>query len=143
MATHIRDLERSLQRTNHFIHELQTNLGWDDEQRVYTALRATLQQLRNRLTIEEATDFAAQLPLILKGVFYDGWNPSKTPEKIDKTAFLNRIHAHLNNNPNINPDLTVRIIFLTLKDHITGGEIDHVRNVLPKDIASLWGLEII
>jgi len=35
----------------------------------------------DRLPITIAANFAAQLPELLRGVFYDGWSPSRVPIK--------------------------------------------------------------
>ncbi|AKB78938.1 hypothetical protein MSHOH_2455 [Methanosarcina horonobensis HB-1 = JCM 15518] len=50
-------------------------LKWESKDRADQALRATLHTLRDRLTIEEIVQLAAQLPLPIKGMYYDGWIP--------------------------------------------------------------------
>ncbi len=58
----------------------------DDREFAYRVLRAWLHTLRDRLTIEASAHFAAQLPDLLRGVVYGGWNPSAFPEKYDVEA---------------------------------------------------------
>lgn len=79
------------------------------------------------MTIEEATDFSAQPPLIIRGSYYSEWNPSKTPLRINKEEFINRVHSHLNNDPNISVEDTVRKIFHLIEKKSTLREINDVK----------------
>ena len=47
-------------------------LGTDDRQDAYRAVRGVLHTLRDRLPVEESAQLAAQLPTLLRGVFYEG-----------------------------------------------------------------------
>lgn len=51
-------LDTMLQKTHEWLQDVMTELHWDSRQKAYTALRAVLHALRDRLTVEEATDFA-------------------------------------------------------------------------------------
>ncbi|MBS3748234.1 MAG: DUF2267 domain-containing protein [Candidatus Thermoplasmatota archaeon] len=70
MVQTIKNLENSIHKTNRWINEINNELEWNDKQTSYDALSDTLQIIRNMLTIEEATDFGSQLPLILRGTYY-------------------------------------------------------------------------
>jgi uncharacterized protein (DUF2267 family) len=41
-------------------------------------LRATLHALRDRLIIDEVAQLSAQLPMLIRGLYYKGWDPTKT-----------------------------------------------------------------
>jgi uncharacterized protein (DUF2267 family) len=71
-----------------WLSQVATTLGTEDRQFAYRALRAWLHTLRDRLTVESAVDFAAQLPELLRGAFYDGWEPTKVPLKYDIDGYL-------------------------------------------------------
>jgi Uncharacterized conserved protein (DUF2267) len=43
------------------------------------ALRSVLHVLRNRLTPEQAVHLGAQLPLLVRGIFYEGWRIAGKP----------------------------------------------------------------
>src|ERR671915_454649 len=89
--SHVDAIERSVHKTNQWLHELAGELG-TDERTAWRVLRAYLQLLRDRLTIEEAAQLAAQLPHLLRGLFYEGWDPSRTPETYrDRETFLARL----------------------------------------------------
>ena len=62
-----------------------------DEAAAYSVLRSVLHQLRDRLTLEEGVDLGAQLPLIVRGLYYDGWRPHRVPRKLTKEKFLDEL----------------------------------------------------
>jgi len=92
-ATGIEAFDRAAQRANEWLNDLATELGKDEDRAyAYRVLRSYLHVLRDRVTPDEAVHFASQLPLLLKGVFYDGWHPSTTPETYrDADTFLARL----------------------------------------------------
>jgi len=104
----------------------------------YAALEGTMQILRDMLTVDEATDLGSQLPLLIRGTYYTNWDPSETPIDLNKSDFVSRVHAHLGNNPDIEPTETVQKVFDFLKGKITPGEIEDVKAQLPEDIKKLW-----
>lgn len=138
MVQTIKNLENSMHKTNTWINEINEKLDYNDKQTAYTALEGTIQILRDMLTVEEATDLGAQLPLLLRGTYYTNWNPSETPLDLNKSSFVSRVHAHLGNDPDIEPTETVQNVFEFLKTKITPGEIQDVKSQLPKDIKTLW-----
>jgi uncharacterized protein (DUF2267 family) len=68
--------DKTVHKTNTLLKQIETELGWENQRSMsYTALRAVLHALRDRLTVQEAADLAAQLPLLVIGIFYEGWDP--------------------------------------------------------------------
>ncbi len=135
--TKIRNIERAIHDFNKWINNIQDELKCDEEQ-AYTALCAVLQILRDRLTSAEATHLGAQLPLIIKGIYYDKWKIKDKPEPIDKMTFTSRVHAQFNNNPEINPTNIILSVFRTIKKQITPGELEDVKSNLPDEIKQLF-----
>jgi uncharacterized protein (DUF2267 family) len=81
--------DKTIEKTNVWLGELQAVLTWDDRERAYHALRAVLHALRDRLPPHEAVDLGAQLPMLVRGFYYDGWHPADKPLKYrDKRPFL-------------------------------------------------------
>jgi len=140
MATeHLAPFERTVQRTNEWLGELQQELGRDDAQYAYRVLRAVLFALRDRLTVEEASDFAAQLPMLVRGIYYEGWNPAHTPSKErNREAFLQHVAQFLADIPTEDPETLTRSAFKVIDRHVQAGEIKHVKDMLPKDVRDLW-----
>jgi uncharacterized protein (DUF2267 family) len=129
-TTRVDAVERSVQKTNQWLHELAAELD-TDERTAWRVLRAYLQVLRDRLTIDEA----AQLPHLLRGVFYEGFDPGHQPEKIrDRDVFLARLadRAQL---PDADEAAAAAATVTRLpRRHITPGELEDVLSQLPTEI---------
>jgi uncharacterized protein (DUF2267 family) len=138
-VTTIPHIEASVHTANVWLKELAQELGWDDRERVYHALRSVLHALRNRLTVDEAADLGAQLPLLIRGVYYEGWDPSSTPVKErHKEAFLKHVTADFRDDAGVYPEAIAWAVFKLLERHVSSGEIKDVLHVLPREIRSLW-----
>jgi uncharacterized protein (DUF2267 family) len=130
---------RTLQQTQEWLKELMGEGGITDEHKAYAALRAVLQHLRDRLTVDEAAHLADQLPTLVRGIYYEGWHPAGTPTKDrSQEAFLAAVRENLSGHPEIRADIAVRQVFALLSRHISGGEVQDVRDMLPKDVQQLW-----
>jgi len=138
-AAQISAFQSTLQTTTDWLGELGAELGRDDPQQAYRMLRAVLMALRDRMTVEEATDFGAQLPMLIRGFYYEGWNPSKTPSgERDRQSFLERVAENLMPNVDGDPEQVTRAVFKVIQNHVTAGEIQDVKSNLPSDVQTLW-----
>ncbi|MFO7772948.1 MAG: DUF2267 domain-containing protein [Dehalococcoidia bacterium] len=137
-STGVSTLDTSVQKTNIWLKEVMEEIGSDDRRRAYLALRSTLQTLRDRLTVEEATDLGAQLPMLVRGFYYEGWNPSGKPVKFGKDDFLSSVGEHFVGEPGIDGEKIAQAVFKVLDRHITDGEIEDVKAILPRDLQEFW-----
>jgi uncharacterized protein (DUF2267 family) len=139
----IAPIEHAAHLTNAWLKELAEELGWDDRERAYHALGAVLHALRDRLTVTEAAHLAAQLPMLIRGLFYEGWNPNGKPVKERKKEdFLAHIEASLRGHADVYPEEVAWAVFKVLERHVSTGEIADVQHVLPAEIRSLWPVSI-
>lgn len=130
--------EATLQKTNAMLNDIEKEFGWKNRRHdAYAAIRATLQVLRDRLTVEEVAHVGAQLPMLIRGFYYEGWKPSKAPRKLNREQFLVEILARLSFIPEESPERFVRTIFSSLIRHTDPGSLDHLRRALPHEIATL------
>jgi uncharacterized protein (DUF2267 family) len=137
ITTGVRTFDQSLETTRQWLLEVQEQMGLDDEQRAFRIMRAVLQTLRDRLTVEEAVQFAAQLPMLLQGVYYHGWTPAGKPVKIRSRAeFLEKVAEGLLRQHD--PEEACRVVFRVLEQRMPGGEIEDVKRILPAPIRDLW-----
>ena len=137
--THFETFGRTVQKTNEWLNELRSDLGWDDQHRAYAALKAVLHALRDRLTVEEAVELGAQLPMLVRGFYYEGWRPAGKPLKERHLEeFLARLEGELGRRfePPLEP--IVEAVFRLLDHRITAGEIEDVKGILPREVRSLW-----
>jgi uncharacterized protein (DUF2267 family) len=131
--------DTTLQTTNAWLHELMEELCWEDRQRAYHALRAVLHELRDRLTVGEVAALGAQLPLLLRGVYYDGWHPADKPHKKHrKGEFLAHLAEAEGLGSPVDPEEVARAAFRVVARHVTAGEIEDVKHLLPEEIRTLW-----
>lgn len=131
-------IRHSVQTLQEWLKELRDKGELADEAAAYSVLRSVLHQLRDRLTLEEAVDLGAQLPLIVRGAYYDGWRPHRVPHKIrSKEKFLDALTEELL--PYSYPvDWAVSHVFELLARHCDPGEIADVIGQMPADIKELW-----
>jgi uncharacterized protein (DUF2267 family) len=106
----------------------------------YQAMRSVLHSLRDLLTVEESADLSAQLPMLIRGMYYDGWNPSKQPVKIrDRDEFIDYVSDHLGQLLNVIPPTeAVEAVFRVLQRRITPGEIEDIQRIFPTELRDLW-----
>lgn len=137
-STGVSALDTTIQKTNIWLKEVMDELGSDDRHRAYLALRSVLHSLRDRLTVEEATDLGAQLPMLVRGFYYDAWNPSGKPVKFDKDEFLSAVGEQFATEPQVEANKITRAVFKTLDKHIADGEIEDIKATLPQDLKWFW-----
>jgi len=139
-TTGLEVFDRAVHQGNDWLKDIMYEMTWDDRHRAYLGLRSVLQTLRDRLTPDEAVHLGAQLPLIVRGFYYEGWKPSTTPEKIrNRDQFLQKVAEPFNGNaPDVNAEDLVRAVFKLLAHRISQGEIDDIRSILPEEIGDLW-----
>jgi uncharacterized protein (DUF2267 family) len=132
-------LDRSLQKTHEWLKELMGELGYEDRRWAWSGLRAVLHALRNRLTTDEAVQLGAQLPLVIRGLYFEGWDSSQNPTR-DRSLkdFLQHIGEDLYRMPEIEPEPLTRAVFRLLASRITAGELSDVTHILPPPIRNLW-----
>jgi uncharacterized protein (DUF2267 family) len=131
-------INHAVQQTQEWLKELRDNASLADENEAYSVLRAVLHQLRDRLTVEEAVDLGAQLPLIVRGVYFESWRPSHVPEKVrTKQKFLDAVILKLLPH-RVPPEPAVRDVFALLAHHCDPGEIADVIEQLPAELKELW-----
>jgi uncharacterized protein (DUF2267 family) len=129
--------DKTTHETYDWIKDIEYELGWEDmKHQSFQALRGTLTALRDRLTPEEAAHLGAQLPALLRGFYYEGWNPAQKPEKMGEGEFFRRAQAGLN--VDVPAQDMVRAVFKMLYHRISRGEIEDVQSILPRELVSLW-----
>ncbi|KMQ51533.1 hypothetical protein CHISP_1541 [Chitinispirillum alkaliphilum] len=137
--TGLESFDTSVQKANIWLKEIMEELNIDSRRRAYGVLRAVLHTLRDRLTIDEAADLGAQLPMLVRGIYYDEWRPSKNPIKDRHMEdFLNRIKHNYRGDGELETDQMTKAVFKVLKHKITEGEIEDITGMMPKELQELW-----
>ena len=94
--TKVLALGHAMHAAHTWVSEVAKQFDTDDREFAYGVLRAWLHTLRDRLTVEAAAHFAAQLPDLIWGVFYAGCNPSAVPLKYNAEAYAVRFAREAN-----------------------------------------------
>lgn len=130
--------DKTLQTTNIWLNEISEGIGLD-RQCAYHALKAVLHALRDRLLIDESAHLSAQLPILVRGIYFDGWNPGHAPNRERAMElFLNHVEEGLRDIRSIDPEAVCRTVFATLERHISKGELEDIKDGLPKGVRQLW-----
>lgn len=139
VATGIEAIEKTLHKTNEWLNEIETELGLEDRHIAFQTLRAVLHVLRDRLPAQEAANLGSQLPILIRGVYYENFNPGLLPIKDRKSEdFLARVQTQIFGWDVVDPERIVRAVFKVVKKHVSDGEIKDVIANFPKPLARLW-----
>ena len=137
-ATGLQVFDDTIQKTNIWLNEVMDELG-PDRQRAYHALRAVLHTLRDRLTMEESAHLSAQLPMLIRGVYYEGYTPHSQPTRQRSSdEFLADVSSRLQMVSPLNPETATRAVFRAIDRHVSAGEVGDVKHMLTEDIRTLW-----
>ena len=138
-ALGLKIIDESVQQANLWINEADYRIGWANKQRAYRLLRATLHAVRDHLGVDEAAQLAAQMPIFIRGLFYEGWNPSATPVKErSKQGFIDRIQAAFTADPMGDAEQAIGAVLDLLDHKISEGEMEDVRRTFSKEIRALF-----
>lgn len=138
-VTSISNIEQAVQSANHWLKEIASDSQVEDAGHAYSVLRAVLHTLRDRLSVDEAADFAAQLPVFWRGVFFEGWQPSHVPApKNCSGGFLRDLERGLRKGTCLSPQRAAQLVFELLSRRLTEGQMRHLRQALPADLLQQW-----
>ncbi|MFI6783278.1 DUF2267 domain-containing protein [Micromonospora sp. NPDC050276] len=131
--------ESSLDKTNLILKDIENAYGWPKERRnqSYAALRTVLHLLRDRLPVDESVEFAQQLPVLVRGIYFDGWVPSDVPIKLNRDDFLYEVRQGFPYDVEGGPERVTQVVLDTLRRHVTQGEWQDVKDTMPKDLAMM------
>jgi uncharacterized protein (DUF2267 family) len=136
--TKISNLNAAVHAAEDWINDLMRRLGWQDRERVYLALLATLHALRDCLARDEAIYIGAQLPTLLRGLYYEGWHPSARPATKSRSAFLERIHDSVHRDPSVDTEQVARAVFALLAARWPATEVEDAKAATPRVLHNLW-----
>jgi uncharacterized protein (DUF2267 family) len=138
-TTGLNIFDTTVHKTNIWLNDLMQIMGSEDKHMAYLALRVVLHALRDRLTVEEVAQLGAQLPMLIRGFYYEGWDPTGKPSRArHKEQFLARIEQEFMGDDRFDPERVARAVFTLLANRVSDGEIEDVKHVLPAKIRDLW-----
>ena len=134
-TTRVDVIDRSVEKAHIWLNDLAGELTTEDGHYAYRVLRAFLHALRDHLPVDEAAALAAQLPIFVRGVFYEGWDPSGTPDHArDLDSFLQRIASEARLAGETEASFAATAANRVLSRHISAGEAGSVLQQLPEHL---------
>ncbi len=137
-ATGLDVFDRTLQATNTWLAEIMEHAGLD-RPAAWQALGAVLHALRDRVPVELAVHVGAQLPLLVRGLYYDGFSTAHEPDKARSVdAFLERVGARLHGGQPAEPRAATEAVLRVLARHMDPGQAGKLLRALPQPLQELW-----
>ena len=139
MTRMIHVFERTTHEAHEWVNDLAGRTGWSNEREVLRLLRTVLVNIRDHLPVNEMAQFSAQLPLILRGTFYEGWQPKKTPVRERHAAdFTAAVEAQVGEVLDYRGESDIKAVFNVINARISRGEVEDVRACLPQELRDMW-----
>ncbi|MDX8482873.1 DUF2267 domain-containing protein [Mesorhizobium sp. VK24D] len=130
-------IAHAAEQAQQWVNELAKDLDWN-EQSAFRLLKSVLHALRDWLSPEEMADLSAQLPTLIRGIYFEGWNPGEPAWEHKKRDFVICVRNSFGYEPEIDIDKAIAAVFKLLDRHISHGEIAQVRNSMKKSLRQLW-----
>jgi len=136
---HVDAFEHTMQLSYEWLRAYAEELGSGTTQLAYRCLRAALHAIRDRLPANESASLAAQLPLLLRGVYYEGWRPAHLPAVVESVEEVyDEIAADLEGGPHAAPRDVLRAALSVLNERIDAGEIRKLRHQVGEELRRIW-----
>jgi uncharacterized protein (DUF2267 family) len=128
-----------LEQASEWIDAITKALGAAQQRSGYAALRATLHALRDSLDMERAAQLGDGLPLLIRGLYYEGWAAGKgSPHILRSVDFLQSVRRGLRGHAELSgPEDLARATFAALVGFLPQETVDAVARGLPSDIQQL------
>jgi len=138
-ATGLEVFDKTIHETNQFVKVVMRELGTDDRRIAFGALRGALHALRDHLEVHTMAHLSAQMPMLLRGLFYEGWKPNTGPSR---ERHLDHFLAHVSEllPPRLEgyPEEAARAAYVALSECMDGGELAKVVHQMPAELRRLW-----
>jgi uncharacterized protein (DUF2267 family) len=132
MSTGVTTLDHTVHETNVWLKGVEEELELDSRHQAYNALRAVLHALRDRLPPEVAIKLGAQLPILIRGIYYEGWRAAGTPTRERHVEdFAEHVLSELPREFPVDALSVARGVFESLWEKLDPGEFEKVLNHLP------------
>ena len=141
-ATGLDAFDKTLQTTHVWLDEIMAELECD-RQGAYHALSGVLRTLRDRVPVELSAHLGAQLPILVRGIYYDQWRPAEQPHKMRSLdEFLAEVERNFGQTKPLDAHAATRAVFAVLARHVTEGQVNKVMHAMPEEVRALWeGIE--
>lgn len=132
-------IDQSVHLTHEWINELAGRLDWSSKRSALRLMRVILHRIRDHLLVDEVAQLSAQLPVMIRGFFFEGWVPKDTPikERHGK-QFIAFISYQMSDTVEYRGHKDIKCVFDLLNARISRGEVEDIRASLLQDLRDLW-----
>jgi len=139
MSTGLDTFDKTVQESNLWLKDVMERLNTNDRHHAYSTLRAVLHALRDRIGPEVAAHLGAQLPMLLRGLFYEGWDPTGKPSKErHKADFVAHIAKELPRADQREVEQGIYAALDVLSKHIDRGTAVKLASMFPLELRKFW-----
>ncbi len=138
MTTGLDVFDTTVQETNLWLKDLMERLNTHDRRHAYSTLRAVLHALRDRIGPANAVHLGAQLPMLVRGLYYEGWHNGGFTKERHEAEFIAHVGLELRQGDEIEIEDGICAVFGLLARKLDFGETIKVAGVLPKELRELW-----
>ena len=140
MTTGLDTFDKTVQESNLWLKDVMERLNTYDRHHAYSTMRAVLHALRDRIGPQNAAHLGAQLPMLLRGLFYEGWDPTgKLTKERHESAFLAHIARELPRAAGPGEiEQGALAVLDVLSKHIDRGAAVKLAAILPQDLRRFW-----
>lgn len=137
-ANGLQVFDKTLQTTNIWLDQIMERLG-RERQVAWKVLSVVLHKLRDRVPVEAAAHLGAQLPMLVRGVYYDQYQPAQQPTRCRTSdEFIAEVDKWLADTQPIAAEDAITAVFAVLSRNIDDGQVDKIKSILPEPIRELW-----
>lgn len=135
MRRHTPDsFDTAVQKGNLWLKDIEKAGNLRSRFQAYAALRSVLHALRDCLPPAEAVKFSAQMPLLVKGVFFDGWKIAPKPMRLSREEFYSYVSRSLKDQTGVEPATALKAVLSALCRHISPSVLETLQPVLPREV---------
>ena len=136
----IGNFEHALHLANEWIRDLAEKPEVGSEGQAYILLRAGLHAIRDRLRVEEVAHLSAQLPMLVRGFFYEGWQPNLSEPSVRESTrhLLDEVGERLERISPVAAEDALFLVYELLLRKLSSGEMKYVDRALPYELLFPW-----
>jgi len=139
MSTGLDTFDKTVQESNLWLKDIMDRLDTEDRHHAYSSLRAVLHALRDRIGPESAAHLGAQLPMLIRGLYYEGWDPTNKPTKErHEEDFLAHIERELPRAEEGEVEQGALAVLDVLSKHVDRGAAVKIANMFPAELRRFW-----
>ncbi|MGX8010008.1 DUF2267 domain-containing protein [Mesorhizobium sp. ORM8.1] len=125
------------EQAQQWVNDLARDLDWS-EQSAFRLLKSVLQTLRDWLSPAEIADLSAQLPTLIRGIYFEGWKADDPQRERKKRDFIIAVRTRFSYEADIDIEKAIKAVFELLEQHLSHGELIQVRKSMKKTLRDMW-----